>query len=69
MLFEPILYMIAELAENPRGLEFNWTSQAFTDLAEAKQEEVDAHRAGYVHEQVFEFRPARHLAAVPPLSN
>lgn len=68
-MFEPILYMVAELAEHPRGVDFNWTSRAFTDFAEAKQEEVDAHRAGHVHEQVFEFRLARHLTAVPPLSN
>lgn len=69
MLYGPVLYMVAQLAEHPRGLEFNWTSQAFTDLAEARQEETDAHNAGHVQERVFEFRLARHLAAVPPLSN
>jgi hypothetical protein len=41
------------------------TSRAFTNLSDAQQEEADAHSAGKVNERVFEFRPARRLAAVP----
>lgn len=67
MSYGPVLYIVAELAngaDRPCGLEFNWTSRAFTSLPEAQQEEADAHSAGKINERVFEFRLARHLTAV-----
>jgi hypothetical protein len=62
---QPPLHVVAEIKNDGRLVIGAWTSEVFTDLAEALAELADAHAAGLTGHRVYRLQPCRSLVSLP----